>query len=80
MEMRTLTLVNSIGNTVLSYCGFPPRERRCILSRKYVSIASVDREKSENLYCMAFALKGTVLKIVKENLISTCGRGHYMMQ
>ena len=41
---------------------------------KYFSIASVDREKSENhnyIYFMAFALKGKVLKIVKEKVIST---------
>ena len=45
------------------------RGHHCILSRKYFSIASLDREKLENhndLYSMAFALKGTVLKIVKE--------------
>ena len=54
------------------------REHLCILSRKYFSITSVDREKSENqndIYFMAFALKGTMLKIVKEKVISTCGRG-----
>ena len=41
----------------------------------------MDREKSEShndIYCMACALKGTVLKIVKEKVISTCCRcGHY---
>ena len=39
-----------------------------------------DREKSENhndIYFMAFALKGKVLKIVKQKVIS---RGHYVMQ
>ena len=53
------------------------------LKSKIFPIASVDREKSENhndMYFMAFALKGTVLKIVKENVISTCGRSHYVMQ
>ena len=42
---------------------------------------SVEREKSEkhnDIYFMAFALKGTVLKIVKEKVISTSGRGHYV--
>ena len=39
------------------------------LSRKYFPIASVDREKSDNHNFMAFALKGTVLKIVKEKVI-----------
>ena len=29
---------------------------------------------------MALALKGKVLKIVIEKVISTCGRGHYVMQ
>ena len=33
-----------------------------------------------DIYFMAFALKETVLKIVKEKVISTCGRGHYIMQ
>ena len=28
---------------------------------------------------MGFALKGKVLKIDKENVINTCGRGHYVM-
>ena len=40
-------------------------------------------EKSENhddIYFMSFVLNGTVLKIVKEKVISTCGRGHYVMQ
>ena len=40
---------------------------------------SVEREKSEkrnDIYFMAFALKGTVLKIVKEKVISTCGSGN----
>ena len=44
-------------------------------------IFSVDREKLEDhneIYFMAFALKGKVLKI--EKVISTCGRGHYVMQ
>ena len=52
-----------------------PLGHQCILSRKYFPIASMDRDKSENhndIYFMAFALKGTVLKIV----IGTCGRGH----
>ena len=47
---------------------------------KLFPIASVNRKKSENrndIYFMAFALKGTVLQIVKEKVISTCGRGHY---
>ena len=55
----------------------------CISSQKYFPIASVDREKSENhsdIYFMAFALKGTGLTILKEKVISTCGRGHYVMQ
>ena len=46
---------------------------------KIFLIASVDREKLENrndIYYMAFARKGTVLEIVKEKVISTCGRGH----
>ena len=50
---------------------------------KLFPIASVDRKKSENhndIYFMAFALKGKVLQIVKEKVISTCGRGHYVMQ
>ena len=41
------------------------REHRCILSRKYFPIASVDREKSEyhNDICfVAFALKAKVSK------------------
>ena len=57
-------------------------EHRCILSRKYFPIASVDRDKSEydNDICfMAFALKAKVLRIVKEEVISTCGRGQYVM-
>ena len=39
----------------------------------------MDREKSEDYndtYFMAFALKGKVLKIVKENVISSCGHCH----
>ena len=55
----------------------------CILSQKYFPIASVDREKSKNhnnIYFMAFALKGTVLKIVKEKVIGTWGRSRYVMQ
>ena len=59
------------------------RGHLCILSQKYFPIASVDREKLENhnyIYFMAFALKGKVLKIVKEKVISTCGRSHYVMQ
>ena len=42
----------------------------------------MDSEKSKNrndIYFMAFALKRTELKIVKEKVISTCGRGHYVM-
>ena len=42
----------------------------------------MDREKSEDyndIYFMAFALKGKVLKIVKEKVISTYGRVHYVM-
>ena len=59
---------------------------RGILSRKYFPITSVDREKSEyhnGIYFMVFALKGKVLKIVKEKVISSCGpsgRSHYVMQ
>ena len=47
---------------------------QCILSRNYFPITSVDREKLENhndIYFMAFALKGAVLKIVK-------GKSKYM--
>ena len=50
---------------------------------KKIPIASVDREKSENhnyFYFMAFALKGKVLKIVKEKVVSTCGLSHHVMQ
>ena len=46
-------------------------------------IASLDREKSgkdNDTYSMAVALKGEVLTIVNEKVISTCGRGHYTMQ
>ena len=56
---------------------------QCIVSRKQFPIVSVDREKSENhndIHFMAFALKGTVLNIVKEKVTITCGRGHYIMQ
>ena len=59
------------------------RGHLCIESRKYFLIASVDREKSEDysdIYFMAFALKGKVLQIFKEKVISTCDRGHYVMQ
>ena len=53
------------------------RGHQCILRPKYFPITSVDREKSEkHIYFMAFALKGTVLKIVKEKVISTCGSGN----
>ena len=37
-------------------------------------------EDYNDIYFMAFALKGKVLKIVKEKVISTCCRGHYVMQ
>ena len=58
------------------------RGHLCILSRIYFPIASLVREKSENyndIYNMAFALKGKMLKIVEEKEISTCGRGYYVM-
>ena len=47
------------------------------------SVASVDRENSEDhsdIYFMAFALKGKVLHIFKEKVISTCGRGRHVLR
>ena len=49
---------------------------------KYFPVAPLNREKSEDqndIYIMAFTLKGKVLKIDKEKVISTCSRGHYVM-
>ena len=66
-------LINAVSRTYPN----TSRGHQCILSRKYFPITLVDREKSENhndIYFMAFALKGTVLKIVKEKVISNCGR------
>ena len=37
-------------------------------------------EDHNDIYFMAFALKGKVQKIVKEKVITTCGRGHYVLQ
>ena len=54
---------------------FTSKGHLCIVSRKYFPIASLDRENSNDIYFMAFVLKGKVLKIVKEKMISTCGRG-----
>ena len=49
---------------------------------KIFSIVSMNRKKwgdhnDEDI--MAFALEGKVLEIVKEKVISICGRGHYVM-
>ena len=63
-------------------CSNTSRGHLCILSQNiYFPIASVVRDKSENhndIYFMAFALKGKVLKVVIEIVISI--RGHYAMQ
>ena len=56
------------------------RGYQCILNQKYFPIASVDRENHNDIYFMAFALKGTVLKFVKDKVFLTCGQGHYAMQ
>ena len=42
----------------------------------------MNREKSRdqnNVGIVVFALKGKVLDIVKEKVISACGRDHYVM-
>ena len=61
------------NNVAISRISNTSRGHLCILSRKYFPIASdsVDRE-NHNIYIMAFALKGKVLKFVKENVISAC--------
>ena len=71
------------GEIIITRISNTSRGHLCILSRKYFPITLVDREKSgdhNEIYFMAFALKEKVLKIVKEKVISTRGRGHYVMQ
>ena len=43
-------------------------------SERSISRNSNKSEDHNEIYLMAFALKGKVLKIVKETVISTCGR------
>ena len=47
---------------------------------KYFLIASLDRRNIIMMFFMAIALKGKVLKIVKEKVVSTCRRGLFVMQ
>ena len=76
-ESIFFTLMNRAGNIARHIQKFQSsRGHLCILSRKYFPIAAVDREKSENhnhIYFMAFGK-------LSEKLISTCGRGHYVMR
>ena len=62
-----------------AYPEIPIIERITMQSRKYFPITSLV-EKNRKIIFMAFALKGKVLRSVKGKVISTCGRGHYVIQ